>query len=222
IFGKRVPEGYRAILRYAVTYSNCGFMGLPLLKVLVGSSGVFYGTAYLAVFNLFIWTHGVLIFQSGQASKENRRLVLKALINPNVCAIAVGILFFFCSVQLPAQIFTPLNDIALVNAPLSLIAIGVMISQRNLSGIWREKYLWPVVALRNLLIPLAAVAALRLLGLHGAMLYACLIQVACPIAGNTALFAEMFGKDTVLPSKLIAVSTLLSIITIPFVLWAAG
>ena len=43
--------------RMAVIYSNCGFMGLPLIEGLLGSEGVFFMTAYITVFNLFVWSH---------------------------------------------------------------------------------------------------------------------------------------------------------------------
>ena len=53
--GKLAP-----IERFSATYSNCGFMGIPLASALFGAEGVFYVTAFLTIFFLFSWTHGVM------------------------------------------------------------------------------------------------------------------------------------------------------------------
>lgn len=47
------------IERFAIAYSNCGFMGIPLIESIYGSDGVLYLTAYITMFNIFMWTHGV-------------------------------------------------------------------------------------------------------------------------------------------------------------------
>ena len=47
------------VYRYGVIFSNCGYMALPLQSALLGNEGVFYGAAFIAVFNLFTWTYGV-------------------------------------------------------------------------------------------------------------------------------------------------------------------
>ena len=49
------------IERYNAMYSNCGFIGIPLINSVLGSNGVFFLSAYIVVFNLFSWTHGVVL-----------------------------------------------------------------------------------------------------------------------------------------------------------------
>ena len=58
----REKEGREtAIERFSAIYSNCGFMGIPLANALLGLEGVFYVTAFLTIFNLFAWTHGIML-----------------------------------------------------------------------------------------------------------------------------------------------------------------
>ncbi|MRN27060.1 AEC family transporter, partial [Romboutsia ilealis] len=45
--------------RFGSIYSNCGFIGIPLIYSVLGNEGVFYLTAYMTMFNLFTWTHGL-------------------------------------------------------------------------------------------------------------------------------------------------------------------
>ena len=75
--------------RMAVIYSNCGFMGLPLIEGLLGSEGVFFMTAYITVFNLFVWSHGVMLM-SGRASSFAK--TMKSLIQPSMIAIFVSLI----------------------------------------------------------------------------------------------------------------------------------
>ena len=58
----RYPEPVKRVLRFVTIFSNCGFMGFPLLQSVYGKSGVFYGSFYVIGFNLFIWTVGIRIY----------------------------------------------------------------------------------------------------------------------------------------------------------------
>ena len=73
--GKLAP-----IERFSATYSNCGFMGIPLASALFGAEGVFYVTAFLTIFFLFSWTHGVMQLTQTKDFKK----ALKVLRSPTV------------------------------------------------------------------------------------------------------------------------------------------
>lgn len=47
------------VYRFAAIFSNCGFMALPLESALLGPDGMFFGAAFLAVFNIMNWTLGL-------------------------------------------------------------------------------------------------------------------------------------------------------------------
>lgn len=69
-------EGYDlAVEKFAVTYTNCGFIGVPLGYALFGSIGVIYATVFVATFHIFCWTHGILLL-------DNSGFQPKKLINP--------------------------------------------------------------------------------------------------------------------------------------------
>ena len=98
--------------RMAVIYSNCGFMGLPLIEGLLGSEGVFFMTAYITVFNLFVWSHGVMLM-SGRASSFAK--TMKSLIQPSMIAIFVSLILFITGVRFPSVIANPLSMIGKMN-----------------------------------------------------------------------------------------------------------
>jgi len=49
------------------------------------------------------------------------------------------------------------------------------------------------------------------------LLKICVILVAMPAAANTAIFAEKYGADSILASRCVAVSTIFSMLTMPFI-----
>ena len=119
----------QSILRFAGVFSNCGFMALPLVEALLGEEGVFYASGYLAIFNLVVWTVGQYQMGKGQPNFKIRN----AFINPNVIAVAIGLIFFFTSFTLPELIGTPVKYLAALNTPVPMLIIGYTISTQKLS-----------------------------------------------------------------------------------------
>ena len=67
----RKKEGTEyAIERFSLIYTNCGFMGIPLISGVFGQEGALYATIYLTVFNILVWTHGVMIMKNQFSLKE--------------------------------------------------------------------------------------------------------------------------------------------------------
>ena len=70
-----------SVYKFATIFSNCGFMSLPLQKAILGDDGWFYGSIFIAVFNIFLWTYG-LVMMSG----DKKQLSLKKLaLQPRDC-----------------------------------------------------------------------------------------------------------------------------------------
>lgn len=218
VFNKKTipdPEK-RIVMRFAGVYSNCGFMGFPLLQGLAGTNGLFYGAAYNGVFNLFSWTHGMQLY----SGKVNKKSILKAVLNPNVIAVIVGALFYMFSITLPRPIYSTVKYISQLNTPLSMIIIGTTITQIPLRKIFSGGLVWVGALVRNIFIPFSLLFLLHAVGLRGELLLCCMIPAACPAAGVTVLFAKLTGKDVVFPAKLMTLSTLMSLITMPIIVTA--
>ncbi|MFM2484196.1 AEC family transporter [Celerinatantimonas yamalensis] len=201
-------------MQFTAVYSNCGFMGIPLVAALMGDAGVFYGSVYIAVNGLFVWTHGVVIY----TGKFDRHSLLKVISNPNTVASLVGICFFVLSIKLPKPLYSTLGYIANMNTAISMIVVGAAMTQIQLRTIWLSGYAWISVLMRNLLFPFVALLVLLMFGLHGSLLMIAMVLAACPVAGMSVLFAQLTGKDTSFPCKSLTLSTLASLVTLPIML----
>lgn len=210
------PAEQKSIMRYATIYSNCGFMSIPLTTALLQSAGldsvgVFFGSSFIAVSNIFMWTQGIYLITGDKGTISLK----KAFLSPGIIGIIAALPLFLLSVKLPGTINGAVTHIKNLNTPLAMIIIGIYISRTNLLDAFKDKRIYSVAALRLLLVPAVVFALLSLFVRDRAIFIACLVPSSAPVAGATTLFATKFGGDAELASKLMAVTTLFSIITMP-------
>lgn len=96
-----------------MSYSNSGFIGIPLISGVLGDKGVFYMTAYITVFNLLLWTHGIILMGDNDGLKG----AWKNFLSPAILSIVIGIILFLFQLRLPQFIENPLEMIASMNTP---------------------------------------------------------------------------------------------------------
>ena len=111
-------------------YSNLGFMGIPLVNSIFGSEGVFYVTASITIFNIFIWTHGVILMSGAENLKFKD--IIEKLISPTIFAIIIGLLFFIFQIRVPDVVYEALDYIADLNTPFAMLIAGVTIGKTNI------------------------------------------------------------------------------------------
>ena len=217
-FFRKEPVERKKVLRFAVDFSNAGFMGLPLVEGIVGSKGVMYGSFFIVVFNIFCWTYGFRMMSGGQ------KMSLKVLLfNPGIIGLVFALPIYFLDLHLPPVISEPVGFFAGLNTPLAMLIIGSYVAKVDINSFVSDKAVYKMAALRLLAAPGLFLLLLLLIRPEPELLVTSVIQAACPVAANTVLFAVQYKCDSPLASKTVAVSTVLSILTIPlFTILAQG
>jgi predicted permease len=213
LFLLKCPKSDRKVLQFVTIFSNTGFMGLPVLGSLFGPMGVFYGSIYVVVFNILVWSLGVWIF----TGKEGFR-VREVLTNPAILAVFIGFIIFLFSIPLPLPLLKTLDMVGSMTTPLSMIIIGSLLAELKLRELLTGWTIYYGVISRLLLMPLFIAFLLHSLRIPGYLLKICVTSVAMPAATMTAIFAEKFHDNTVLASRLVFITTVLSLVTIPLVI----
>lgn len=211
IYG-RFSEEAAPILRFSAVFSNCGYMGLPIMYALYGDDGVFYGSFYIVAFNIILWTYGYVMF-GGRGTK--REIVAKVFANPCIVAVYVGMIIFIFHIPIPEPVESAVTIVGDMTMPISMLIIGAVISSAKLKDIFSDWRVYLSSFVRLILMPLIALALTRIPGIPPTPAAVLITALAMPVGANTTVFAEMFDKDAVFASKCVSVSTLLSIITIP-------
>lgn len=204
------------VLQFGVIFSNCGFMSIPLLQAVLGDDGVFYGSTYIAVFQLFVWSFG--IFQMGGKEFITPK---KLIINPGLIGFAVALVIFLLQIPVPKVIFEPISYLAALNTPLPMIIIGYHLANSNLLSGIKDLNLLFASLIKLVILPIIAVFGFYLCGLRGTLPLALTICASAPTAAITTMFSTKFSRDTALSVRLVSITTLLSIITMPLIVTLA-
>lgn len=214
---KRTGNPDYSIERFSAMYSNCGFIGIPLVQSILGSEGVIYLTAYMTVFNIFSWTHGIILM-TGKASWKDLK---KGLLSPMLIACIVGPILFFTRVRFPAVMGDALNYIGAMNTPLAMMIAGISVAQTDLLSMFRKKRLYMITLVKLFVLPLIMLAILVLIRVNTTVAYTILVASACPVAATCTAFSLRFQKNYRYSSEMYALSTLCSLISIPILIYAA-
>lgn len=209
------------IAAFAGAFSNPGFFGVPLIIASVGQGAVFYVACFIAFLNIGQWTYGVSLL-NGQPVLQG--LQPKKLIRaPFIIAILAGLLLFFTQLPLPEMVRGCISSAAGLNTPLAMFTVGIYLAQTDLGRMVGRKSLYLVSFVRLLLVPALAVLLMALVpASFGDMKSALLLAIACPVGSNVAVYAQLHGKDYPYAVETVVVSTLLSIVTMPAVMYLAS
>lgn len=211
-------ENFR-MCRMCVGYTNCAFMGIPLIEALFGSEGVLYLTSYITLFNIFAWTHGIMLATDEKSFKG----LLKVMKNPTIISVAVGILLFAAGIKLPKVIASSLDYVKMMNTPIAMLVAGATMAESHLLKALKEPNVMVPVALRLGVVPVIVVAVFKLLPVPSEVIFTTnIIAAACPTATIVTLFAIRYNRNAVRASEIFAISTLLSGITLPIIVLLSG
>ncbi len=201
----------RKVLKFTNIYSNCGFMGIPLLSATLGDKGVLLGSAYLAVFNVLIWTHGLYMFGG-----DFKLLSVKNLVkNPGVAGTSIALVLFFAQIRLTGVVKDAVGYIAELNTPLAMLLLGTYLARSNLKQAILNKNIYLVCFVRLVFLPVLTILLFKLLGVGYNMAITLVLPAACPCAAMAAIFAEKFDLDPGYPSQIVSLTTIVSLVTLP-------
>ena len=211
IFIRKKDGRETEIERFSVIYSNCGFMGIPLINAMYGYDGVFYLTAYLTAFNLCVWSHGVIMM----SGKKDFKSVLKVFYSTTMIAIFLGLIRFVTQIELPEVLTNAITHIANMNTPLAMIVSGGTIAR---SGFFKGLKKWRVYycsVIKLVAIPLFVLAIVAFVPINPVVKAVVVMASAAPSASRGTLFALQYDKNADYASEIFAISTILSIATMP-------
>ncbi len=201
----------RIVLQYAAVFSNCGFMAIPLQQALLGDNGVFLGSSFVAIFNAFVWSWGLLLMSGDKKTLKP----IKIITRPAILALIIGLAVFLLSVRVPKIISEPVSMLAALNTPLPMIIIGFHLANSNVLKSFTDIKCIFTILLRLIIYPAAAITVMWICGVKGNMLISQAICCSAPVAAVTTMFSSKYNRDTELSVNLVSLSTLLSLITMP-------
>lgn len=202
----------KKIENFAASFSNAGFIGIPLVQAAFGDSAVFYIASYIALLNLFQWTYGVFIITENRDAIKLKKIIC----NPVFISLIVGIGIFVLNIPIPETIKRTVGFIAGMNSPVAMIILGVYLSKIEIKSIFTNKDIYFCILLRVIIIPVITLFIFYFLPIGNMLIIMIILIAACtPVGANIVIFAQQYDKDYLLSLKTVCLSTVISIITIP-------
>lgn len=210
LFRRQAPAR-RAVLTNLAMVSNCGFMGYPVITAALGEDALIYAALYVSAFNLMSWTLCAYYYGGRDAMRPAQ--LLKC---PSLLAVVGGMLLFLTGWRLPGFLNDALSMLGDTTTPLAMFVIGA-----RLTGLTRahlaDRSLLGVCGLRLVVFPLA-VLLLSLTPMPRMVVATLYLCTAMPCAALSAMMAEQYHAEPALASRGVALSTALSMLTIPVML----
>ncbi|SPH16692.1 hypothetical protein DEA8626_00203 [Defluviimonas aquaemixtae] len=222
---RRVSLPEAAVEAQCSVIGNTGFLGVPLLVVLLGEAAagpvLMVLTIDLIVFSTLItliitWARG-----SGFSPRVAKDLATGLVRNPMIVSMAAGLLVSAASVKLAAPVEEFLTILGAAATPGALFAIGASLATRSAERL--SVALWLSFAKLVLHPAAVAVAALFLFDVQPFAAGVMIAAAALPVAGNVYILARYYGVAPQRVSASILVSTMASIVTVSLVIaWITG
>ena len=202
-----------AVAMFSASFSNAGFMGIPLITLAYGSEIVLYIAPFVALLNILQWIYGQnLLLGKKQSSLRD------VVCNPLVLASAAGLLLYALPVSLPELLQKPIATLSGCNAPVAMIILGYYLAEVPLRQLAFAKDAWKVSAVRLLVVPVLSVLVLAWLpGLSAPVKTALILAASAPVGINVAIYAELLGKDYQKAVTMICSSSVLCLLTLPLI-----
>lgn len=215
----RVNRSDYGVYKAMTVFSNIGFMGFPLLSAMYGSEALLYASLFTIPFNILIYTYGVSSMRKIEETKkeEKQSIQWSKIFNIGVIFSIIAVVLYLTRLPVPKVITDAAGTLGNLTAPLSMIVIGDAMSQMKLRELITDKKLMLFTALKLLVIPIIGLFIVKQLGLSPMLNGVFLVMLATPVGSMTAMLAQQYDGNYELASKGVALTTLLSVITMPIV-----
>ncbi len=203
---------------FSVCFANAGFIGIPLVTGLLGSASVFYLSAYIAMFYIFLWTYGIVLM-SGDKKRVNWQSIL---FNPTILATGLGILLFVLPIGLWTPISQAVSSLGSMNTPLAMLILGIYMAKSNLIEMFTDFKIYKACLVRLIVVGIATLMALSLVpNQYNEIKTVILIANCAPVGVIVAVFAQMFHEDYNYSAEIVSLSTILCVVTMPLLVFAS-
>jgi hypothetical protein len=208
----KVDALLRKTLLATTLFANTGNLGLPFITFSLGETGLERAIVYLISSSILLTTIGPTLLK-GEGLATGLRITLRL---PIFGAMVAGLLLQTLAISLPLRLGDGLKLLGSAAIPVALITLGMQLA---VTAFRLSQTVIIAAVLRLVVAPAIAFAIGAGLGLQGQDLQVLVLQGGMPTAVNTFIWVTEFGGDVDLAARTIVLSTLLSTLTLPSLLW---
>jgi malate permease and related proteins len=208
----QIPSGQAKALIATILFSNNGNLGLPFVAFALGENGLKRAIIYTIASSILMYGLAPAML-TGKGLGYGLKLTLKL---PLLWSIIVGFSLYFFDFKLPFKIDESIRQVGAAAIPIALLILGMELANTKIK-VGKAEII--VAILRLVISPVIAYIIGKMLSLETLDLQVLILQSAMPTAVSTIVLVSEFGGDTAAVTRSIVLSTVLSLITLPIVLF---
>lgn len=214
----RLEKPKAVMLRCMMCFGNVVFMAFPLIQALYGTEGLLYAAVYEIANDGFLWTLGVYGIRSADSDgKQKISANLKRLANPGTVAFVIAFIMMAFQIKIPGIVGEVVSGIGSTTTYLSMFFIGGTLAMVDFRRIYRRVWLYVLVAVKMILIPIGLIFILKWLHFDDIPAAVVALQAAMPTSTVLAVLANENKGDVIYCAEGVFVSHLLGLLTLPLV-----
>ncbi len=192
-----------------MAHGNTGYLGWPVALFAFGIAGLSRAVIFDAVASVFLFSLGIYVVHRKNELKEIFKI-------PLIYALVLGFLFNFFKIPVPKMAFSALEMIGMITIPLALLVLGYKLTEIKLKS---AKIAFLASLFKVGIGFLIAFLIVSLFSITGVTRNIILLEASMPSAVMTMILCQKYKRDAALVASTVLISTLISIATIPLVLW---
>lgn len=212
----RLEINKKICCKYGTMVPNGSYMGMPIVESIYGSTGLLYASIFLISQRIFMWSTGISLF----AGKNEKNIAKKVLTHPCIVYIYIGVVLMllgYVGIEPPKPINKTIAAIGQCNTALSMFVIGGILSEVNPKEIF-DKIAIIFALCRLVVLPMIVLVIVRyIIPMDTLAGNVCIVLTGMPAASATAMLAQKYNVDPGFASKIIFVSTVFSLVTLPLI-----
>ena len=208
------------LLRMLILLPNVGFMGIPLVKEILGTEYIVMVAFYILGFNLIAYTYG--IYLSASYGAKEFKFSFKNLFNPGMICAILAIFIFAYNIKLPQPAVSFINYLGESCIVLSMIVVGAFLAKTQLKTVFFKKENLLFVFVFMFLVPLILVILSRKIPYNTNIAGVFGIMACMPVGSATCMFAQEYGGDGTEAAHIVACTTISTVVTAPLVFYLAN
>ena len=209
------PDPDCGVYMLLFTSLNNGFIGLPITLAIFGEDMMFFMVFFQMSLLIYIYGPGAVQVHYGEKHVSGSSGLIKALLSPGAVAAFIGLFLMFFEIRLPEFIFKSIDSIGNATTPLSMLIIGIQLGTSNFRKILANKKLMVESLIKMITAPIITFLLVNWLPVPMPLKLIMVFGASFPSAVATTPIAAMEGKNSQLAAEGVALTTLMSLVTIP-------
>lgn len=203
-------------------FMNSGNYGAPVVLFALGSPGFHIAVVIMVLHSLLMNSLGIFLAAIGGKGEATVKQALRNVFRmPVLYASVFGILLQLLNFNVPKSVMNGVDLVADASIPVVMLVLGMQLAAISKTRV-KYRFVTSVSIIRIILSPIAAACILWFLPVSDLIKAVLIIQSAMPAAANTTMLALQFDTEPDLVSFTTFITTIISIFSIPVVMYFLG